>query len=305
MRTVDMIRLVILAAIWGGSFLLMRILAPVLGPVATADSRLLIAGVVLVAIFAVRGVGLDWKRYGRQYLIIGVVNSAVPFVLFSYAALHIPASYSAILNSTAPMFGMGLSVIWLAERPRPGNLFGAILGMAGVALITGLGPVRLTGEALAAIAACLGAAACYAVAATYMKRAASGIKPVQIAAASQLVAGLVLLPPAIAFPPRGEITLFIIGCALVLSLLCSAVAYLLYFRLIASCGPTRALTVTFLIPVFGLLWGMLLLGERITAEMLIGCGLVVGLSRATRESPKMLDERRFDRNISVCRFLEL
>jgi drug/metabolite transporter (DMT)-like permease len=276
MRVADMTRLVILAAIWGASFLFMRIVSPVLGPSVTADSRVLIGGLFLVAIFAVRGPSLHWRRHWRRYAIIGIVNSAVPFLLYAFAALHIPASYSAILNSTAPLFGMVLSAVWLAERPSGWNLLGVLLGMAGVGMITGLGPIAVTSAVLAAVAACLGATLCYAIAGVYMRLRASDLGVAEVAGASQLVAGLVLLPAAVAFPPRDPITPLVAGCALALALLCSAVAYLLYFRLLADCGPTRALTVTFLIPVFGLLWGMLFLGEAITAGMLAGCGLVMG-----------------------------
>ena len=132
MRLADIIRLAVLAAIWGSSFIFMRVLAPVLGPVVTADARVLIAGLALVGVFAIRGPKLAWSDHWRQYTIIGVINSAIPFVLFSYAALHIPASYSAILNSTAPLFGMGLAAMFLSERPTGLNILGATLGLAGV-----------------------------------------------------------------------------------------------------------------------------------------------------------------------------
>lgn len=275
MGILDTIRLIALAAIWGSSFLFMRVLAPVLGPVATADSRLLIAGLALIAWFAVRGPKIGWRTHWRQYATIGIVNSAVPFLLFSYAALHLPASYSAILNATSPLFGMLLGFFWLAVRPSGWGFFGALLGMLGVGLITGMGAITMTLDVLLAIAACLGAAACYAVAGFYMKKNAAHLNPVAIAGAAQLVAGLALLPPALAFPPTSPLTPTIIACALALALVCSAMAYLLYYRLIANCGPTRALTVTFLIPVFGVIWGALFLDEHLTTGMLAGCALVV------------------------------
>lgn len=286
MRVIDIVRLVILAAIWGSSFLFMRILAPVLGPVVTADARVLIAGIVLVGLFAFRGPALEWKRHWRQYTIIGVVNTAVPFLLFSYAALHIPASYSAILNATSPLFGMVVTLFWLSERPTLFGVLGAFLGMTGVAMITGLGSIAVTSEVVLSIAACLAAALCYAIAGVYMKRQGSRLNPVAIAGAAQLVAGLTLLPPSIAMPPPGEITGVIIGCTLALALLCSAIAYLLYYRLIADCGPTRALTVTFLIPVFGVLWGVLFLSERASAGVLVGCALVIAGAALVLRRPR-------------------
>lgn len=275
MRTSDIARLIVLAAIWGSSFVFMRILAPVLGPVATADIRVLLAGAVLVAGFAAAGHRVEWKKHWRRYAVIGIVNSAVPFLLFSYAALHVPASYSAILNATAPLFGMAMAVLWLEERPSSANVAGALLGMAGVGLVTGWGPAAASPRMLLAAGACLGAAACYALAGVYMRRKGAGLNPISVAGASQLVAGLLLLPAALISPPRGAVTPVIAGCALALALVCSAAAYVLYYRLIADCGPVKALTVTFLIPVFGLAWGTLFLGEAISAGMLAGCGLVI------------------------------
>lgn len=271
----DTIRLIALAAIWGSSFLFMRVLAPILGPVVTADARVLIAGLALITWFAVRGPRVAWRAHWRQYTVIGVVNSAIPFLLFSYAALHLPASYSAILNATSPLFGMFFGFLWLAVRPGGWGLLGALLGMSGVGLITGMGAIAVTLDVVLAITACLAAAACYAVAGVYMKRHAGHLDPVAIAGAAQLVAGLALLPPSLATLPTAPLTPTVIACTLALALVCSAVAYLLYYRLIANCGPTRALTVTFLIPVFGMIWGALFLDEDLTAGMLAGCVLVI------------------------------
>jgi drug/metabolite transporter (DMT)-like permease len=276
MRGEDVARLTGLAAIWGSSFIFMRVLAPVLGPVLTATTRVLIAGVALVAYFRVTGFDANLRGQGRHYVVIGVVNSAIPFLLFSFAALHLPASYSAILNSATPLFAALLSAIFLAERLTPFKIAGLIAGAAGVALVSKAGPVipdRMFG---AAIAACLGAALCYAAASIYMKKYAAGAKPMAIAGWSQVAAGIVLLPLVPFAPASGQITLAVVANVLGLALLCSAIAYLLYYRLIADVGPTRALTVAFLIPLFGMTWGALLLGETITWPMIAGCALIVG-----------------------------
>lgn len=289
MSAANVTRLTMLAAIWGSSFLFMRVLAPVLGPVVTADARVLIAGIALVCWMKLRGRSLALRRFGRHYMIIGVVNSAVPFVLFCYAALHIPASYSAILNATAPLFGLALSAVYVGERPGWSGLIGGALGIVGVALITGAGPVELSGAVIASVLACLGAALCYAAAGVYMKRRASHIDPLAIAGASQLCAGIVLIPPSIALPLPGRVTLSIVVAVLALALVCSAVAYVLYYRLVSDCGPTKALTVTFLIPVFGILWGAIFLQESISLVMVFGCGGVVAgaalVNRGARRRP--------------------
>lgn len=276
MRVQDIVRLVALAAIWGSSFIFFRVLAPVLGPVLTAASRVLIAGAALILYCIIIRFDADVRRYWRQYLVIGVVNSAIPFVLFAFAALHLPASYSAILNSATPLFAAVLAATFLDERMTVVKLAGLLAGILGVALVSGAGPVEPDRWFGLSVAACLIAALCYAIAGTYMKRRAGGAKPLAIAGWSQLFAGVVLLPLTPFAPLRGELTPFIVGNVLALALVCSAVAYLLYYRLIADVGPTRAMTVTFLLPAFGMLWSALFLGEVITPAMLAGCALIVG-----------------------------
>lgn len=276
MRPTDVARLVALAAIWGGSFIFIRVLAPVLGPVLTATTRVVIAGLALVVYFRATGFDANLRTFWPQYLVIGVVNSAIPFLLYAFAALHIPASYSVILNSATPMFAAVLSAKFLAERLTAGKLAGLAAGAAGVALVSKAGPVVPDAMFAWSVAACLGAAFCYAAAGIYMKKRASGAKPMAIAGWSQLGAGLVLLPVVPFAPAPGAVTPVVIVNVLALALLCSAVAYLLYYRLIADIGPTRALSVTFLMPLFGMAWGALLLGETITLPMLAGCALIVG-----------------------------
>ena len=194
MRGEDLARLASLAAIWGGSFIFLRVLSPVLGPVLTATSRVLIAGVALIAYFRVTGFAADLRRQGRHYVVIGIVNSAIPFLLFSFAALHLPASYSVILNSATPLFAALLSALFLAERLTPGKIAGLVAGAAGVALVSKAGPVAPDAMFGASIAACLGAALCYAAASIYMKKYAANAKPMAIAGWSQIAAGAVLLP---------------------------------------------------------------------------------------------------------------
>jgi drug/metabolite transporter (DMT)-like permease len=275
MRTVDVIRLLALAAIWGGSFIFMRVLAPVLGPVVTADLRVLIAGIALLLFFMVIKFNPQWRRFWKEYLLIGAVNSAIPFYLFSFAALHIPASLSVILNSTAPLFGAIFSAIWLGERITIGKGFGFVLGITGVFLVAYKGSVNTDPMFVWAVSACIGATVCYGFVTTYIKRFCAEIAPMGIAGCSQFMAGVVLAPAILFSPVRGTITLTVAAGVLVFALLCSAVAYLLYYRLIADVGPTKTLTVTFLMPVFGMMWGSLFLHESISAAMIIGAAMVI------------------------------
>ena len=276
MRQSDVGRLLALAASWGASFIFIRVLAPVLGPVLTVTTRVLIGGAVLVGYCRVIGFDTGLSRHWRQYVVIGVTNSTLPFMLFAFAALHLPASYSVILNSTSPLFTALLAVPLLGERLTRAKIAGLAAGAAGVVLVSRAGPVVPDLWFGAAVAACLGATLCYAASSIYMKKHAAGAKPLAIAAWSQIFAGLALLPLVPFAPPAGPITPLIAANVLGLALVCSSIAYVLYYRLIADIGPTRALTVAFVMPAFGMLWGALFLDETITLPMIAGCALIIG-----------------------------
>jgi len=275
MSWLNLLLLVVLSAIWGSSFIFMRILAPVLGPLATADLRLLIAGAFLVLLFAASGYKLGWRQNGRHFLIIGLVNSAIPFFLYSFAALHIPASLSVILNSLSPMFGAVFSAIWLRELLTVKKSAGIVLGIAGVGLIGSLGNFLARPLAVLAALASVTAAMLYALAGIYIKKYASVVPARAIAAGSQFSLGLLGLPLVFLFPPTAHVTLRLGVIVVVFAVLCSALAYLIYYKLIAEAGPTKALTVTFLMPAFGMAWGRLILGEAITTAMLAGTVLIL------------------------------
>ena len=273
MRPADTARLVALAAIWGASFLFNRITAPVLGPVLTAELRTLIAGVALAIYFGLAGYSPEWRRWGRQYVVVGILTSALPFLLWAYAALTLTAGLMSVLNATSPMWGAVWSVLLLRERLRMRQVVGLAVGVVGVALVTQ--PGSGAELPLPAVLAALAAAFCYGLAGAYMKRWASGVPSRGMAIGTQLVAGIILIPLIPLSPPVAAPGAAIIASMLVLGLVCGAVAYLLYFRLVADIGATGALTVTYLIPVFGVLWGALFLGEALTLPMLAGGVLVV------------------------------
>lgn len=274
MRTKDYLLLAGLAAIWGASFLFMRIASPVLGPVLTTDARVIIASAVLLGWLKYTRADGHWHLW-KHYLVAGVIMSAFPYLCFAYAALHIPAGYSAILNSSSPMFGAVFGTIWLGETMTARKVAGLVIGMAGVALISLRGGVTFDDSFLPAVFACLIAAASYGISGVYVKKFVHGAGPVAIATGSQLMAGLVLLGPALLAPVPGTLTLPVAGAVVALAVLCTAVALIGYFKLFARVGPTNAITVTFLLPPFGMLWGFLFLGEAITARMIGGCALVL------------------------------
>jgi len=275
MRSADLIRLLVLAAIWGASFLFMRIVAPVLGALWTAEVRVAVAGIAMLGFMLLTGRAMQFRVHWKQYLVLGTLNSAMPFALFSYAALTLPAGYSAILNATSPLWGALVGAAVLGETLTARKVAGMVTGVAGVAFLVRLGPAEFSPQVLLSALACVAAALCYGIAGAYSKKKSSGIAPPMMATGSQLGAALVLLPFLPLSPIRGEVTPFVMMIALMLALLCSAVAYFIYFRLIADVGPTKALTVTFLIPLFALVWGAVFLHEEINFNTLVGCALVV------------------------------
>lgn len=275
MRSADLIRLVVLAAIWGASFLFMRILAPVLGPLWTTEMRFGVAGAAMLLYMLATRQSMDLRQHWKPLLIVGILNSALPSALFSFAAITLPSGYSAIVNATTPLWGALIGAVVSGDRLSLRKIVGLFAGILGVTFLVRLGPVQFSPQILMAVLACVGAAFCYGLAGTYSKKQSIAIAPPKMATGSQLAAALVTLPFLPLAPVQGEVTPFIllVGCAL--ALICSAVAYFIFFRLIADIGPTKALTVTFLIPLFALLWGALFLHEAINLNTLIGCALVV------------------------------
>lgn len=275
MNPLQALLLLALSAIWGSSFMFMRYLSPIVGPVLTADMRMLIAGVFLLVFFAATGFRLGWRRNWRRFIVIGIVNSGLPFLLFCFAALYVPASVESVLNALSPLFGAVFSAIWLGESLSARKIAGLVVGACGVAAITSFGSLPASAMLPFAIAACILATACYGLGGVYIKKKAADLPPRAMAAGSQFAAGAIVLPLAAAFPPAAMPSPSTIAALAVFALLCSAIAYLIYYKLMAELGPTKALTVTFLIPVFGMLWGRILLGERISLAMIGGTVLVL------------------------------
>ena len=250
----------------------MRIVAPVLGPIVTADARMLVAGAALALWFRLTGFDPQWRRWGLHYAGAGMINTGLPFILYAFAALYITAGEMAVLNATSPMWGAVMSAAFLGERMSARRVAGLVLGVVGVALIA-----RPTGDGatLLAVAAGLAAAACYGFIGVYLRRWAPGAPAKGMAVGTQLGAGLIVLPLVTSFPPEHPPNMLVAASVLALGLVCGAVAYVLYFRLIADLGATGALTVTYLIPLFAMLWGALFLAEPVTLTMAGGAALVI------------------------------
>lgn len=299
MRPRDLADLLLLAALWGASFLFIRIAVPYFGPLALIELRVAIAALALLPLLAARGGLGAVRRHARSIAVVGLVNSAVPFVLLAYATLTFTAGAMSILNSTAPLFGALVARAWLKERLTPARIAGLALGLAGVAVLAG-DRVAASGTNVGlALAAALGAGLFYGIGASYAKKRLAGVAPLAVAGGSQAAAALALLPFALAAWPAAPVPLAAWGAVVLLAVASTAIAYVLYFRLIANVGPTRAIAVTFLIPAFGMLWGHVVLGEPVTAHMVAGAALVLGgtaltvgaLPRLARWVPKAASRR--------------
>jgi drug/metabolite transporter (DMT)-like permease len=275
LKGADYARLLLLAAIWGAAFIFLRVAAPVMGPVWTPEVRVLLGGLAVLAWLRFAGEKADLWRNPRAYLVVGTVNIAIPFALFSYAAMHAPAGLLSIVNSTAPIFGIAWAAAFRDERITARKAAGMALGIAGVALIARPGDAPADAQLNWAIVAVLGATCSYGVTGVLIKRFAKGVAPRAMAAGNQLAAALVLLPLLPLLPPLGMPSALVIANLLALALLASGVAFVLYFRLIADIGMTRALTVTYLIPLFGVFWGWLFLGETLPAAAFAGGALIL------------------------------
>lgn len=285
MRTIHLVELIALAAIWGASFLLMRIGVPEFGPVALTALRVAGATLFLLPLVAWQGQFGALKTHWKAITVVGLVNSALPFVLFSIAALAINAGLASIFNATAPLWGAVIAWLWLGDRLTPSRIAGLALGFAGVAWLAwdkaSLQPGEHGVSAALAIAACVAAAVCYGFAANYTKQRLSKAPPLVVAAGSQLAATLMLAVPALWWAPATPPSSGAWVSLAVLALLCTGVAYLMYFRLIAHLGA-RAITVTYLIPLFAVLWGALFLHETLTPSMVAGCVVILaGTALAT------------------------
>ena len=269
------LRLLILAAIWGGSFLFMRIGAPVLGPAWLIQFRVGIAALFLLICAGWFRKPLQLRNYWRHYLILGCFNSALPFFLIAFSAKTLTASLLSVLNSSSPIFGAIISAIWLRNRVTRLTAAGLAMGVIGVVILVQGGIATRTDDWGMAVAAALLSTICYGIAGTYVKASPKLVEPFNNAHGSMWAATVLMaltLPfcPAAAEPSPGVWT-----AVAALGVLCTGVAYLIYFRLIQDMGPISALSVTFLIPVFGILWGVLFLDEQIDWSTLIGALVVL------------------------------
>ena len=281
MKLSDLALLLSLAALWGGSYLFLRMGAGEFGPVALAGCRAAGAALLLLSLLLRRGGVGELRAHWKPIAVVGLAQNALPYLLFSFAALSINAGFSAILTATTPLFAAVVAWRWLGEKLSAPRLAGLAIGLAGVLWLAWDRIGAKTGGAAAgwAVGACLVAAFLYGWAANFAKQRLNRVTPLAVATGSQVTSALVLALPAVVWWPANPPSLRAWGALAALAFACTAVAYVLFFRLIAAVGAARTVTVTFLIPVFGVLWGGLFLGEPFTLAMGLG-GTVVLLGTA-------------------------
>ena len=290
MKPRDLAELLLLGALWGASFLFMRMGAPELGPIALVFVRVAGAAAMLVPILMWQRQWPALRRHWRPIALVGVINSALPFLCFAIAAQALTAGLMGVFNATAPIWTALIAWWWLGDRPAAVRALGLAIGLAGaIGLAWSHADVKAGAGAitpLIGIAACTAATVLYGISANFSRQRLVGVPPMATAAGSQLSAAAVLLVPALWAWPTRAVSTAAWGSAIALALLCTGVAYVLFFRLIAHAGATNAMTVTFLIPAFAMAWGWLVLAERPgwdmwvgAAVILFGTALTIGLMR--------------------------
>ena len=263
-----------LSALWGASFQFIRIASPAMGPWVVAGCRAALASITLIVIMRALHERWPWQHW-RELLLLGVLCVAAPFMLFAWAGLHLPSGYSALLNTTAVLFGT-LSSAWMKEDTLTRRkLLGCVLGLVGVGLIVRLGPVRPDAATLMAALACVLGAACFGFATPLMKRATTRMQPLAIAAGIHLAAMLLLLPSTLWSLPQARFTPAAVGSVVVMGVVTSGLAYWMHLRIVRHVTPVASLSPIFLIPVFGVTWGHLFLGEALSPSIFLGGALVL------------------------------
>ncbi|HSI50444.1 MAG TPA: EamA family transporter [Ideonella sp.] len=296
MKSRHLAELLSLAAIWGASFLFIRMGAAAFGPLALAGMRTVGATLCLLPLLLWRGEQGALLKHWKPILLVGITNSALPFVCFGVAALAINGGLSAIFNATTPLWGALLAWLWLGDKPTRAKSLGLAIGFAGVLWLAwdkaSFRPGNHGVSPALAVLACMAATLLYGFSANFTRRYLTGVPSMALAAGSQMAASLLLVPLMLTHWPEVNPGAHEWMAAVLLAVVCTGLAYVLYFRLIANMGASNAMTVTFLIPAFAVLWGALFLSEQLTGAMLAGCavilvgtGLVTGLLKLKMPLP--------------------
>ena len=282
MRYTDALELLLLASLWGASFLFMRVAGPEIGPIALSFLRAAIACLLLLPFLLLRGGVAELKIHWKKLALVGVLNSAIPFCLLALATVSLSGGFAAILNATAPLWAAVIAWIWLADKMDGNRIAGLMIGFSGVVvLVANKVGLAAPGVPLAILAA-TSAAFFYGLGANATKKYMQGISTLAVATGSMLAAAIVLLPGAVLLWPVGPVSIQAWAAIVVMGTASTGFAYILYFRLIVNVGPAKAITVTYLIPGFAVIWGAIFIDEKLSMNMLIGGAIILtGTALAT------------------------
>jgi drug/metabolite transporter (DMT)-like permease len=269
----DAFDLLALGAIWGAAFMFIRIAVPHFGPIALVEVRVVLAALVIIALVVLRGRVSEFKGRWKEFAIIGALNTAVPFALFAYATRTIPAGFAAVLNSSTPLWGAVIGRAVFGERLGVDRTVGLLVGFCGVVIL--VVPKLTVGGGALAISAALAGAALYAMAAHLTRRLLPGVSSLTISGGSLVASAAMLALPALWLRPTVMPPMSAWWSVIALALAGTALGYILYFRLLDSVGATGAMAVTYLIPLFGMVWGWMFLDEVATTTMLLGCACIL------------------------------
>jgi drug/metabolite transporter (DMT)-like permease len=276
LRPSDLARLVALAAMWGASYLFMRYAVPHFGAVMMIAARVLIAGLALFAYLRLRGGSLEWTAHWRAYLFVGVIGLDLPFLLIAQAVKTIDASTAAILNALVPLFAALVAAMWIRDPLTLPKMGGIALCLAGTALLVGWRPAPMSAQELVSASLSVIATAIYGYTLVFAKVHLKSASAMATATATQMLAAAALLPVAPFYAGNLAAVPAMAWLALLgLAFISTTVAFIYYYRLIADIGPVKASTVTLLVPVFGMFWGVIFLGEPVTIGRIAGCGIIL------------------------------
>ncbi|MFJ1300449.1 DMT family transporter [Pseudomonadota bacterium AL_CKDN230030165-1A_HGKHYDSX7] len=275
MQRRDLIELLALAAVWGGSFLFIRVAVPEFGPAALIELRVGLAALFLLPLAIARRRLPVIARHWKAILVVGALNAALPFLLYAYAAQSLGAGFLSVANAVTPVWGAVIGWIWLRDRLPATRVAGLMLGFCGIVVLVWDKLDFSAGGTGFAVLAAISAPIFYGIAANWTKRYLTGVDSLSSATGSMLGAALVLAPLAIAHWPEQPVSFEAWRATILLAVVCTGMAYIVFFRLIAVLGPTAAVSVTFLVPVFGVFWGVWLLDEALTPQILAGAGVIL------------------------------
>ena len=290
--------ILLLAAIWGASYLFIRIAVSAFGPLWLVAFRLVVSGLALLAVLVLIGKRPQFRSTWWHYALLGAVNAAIPFTLVSISVGNLNASIASIINAFTPLSTAIVAAIWIKDAITPRKAIGLLMGMLGVFVLVGFSPIPVTSTVILSACSSLVATMCYGVGAVYTRVKFDGESPAALTIAQQLGGFALQLPVALAVSPLPQLSPNVLAAAVALALLSTSFAYLIYFKLIADLGPSRGMTVIFVVPFFSLLWGVVFLGEPLTGGIFAGLAIIlvaVALVAVKPASPRAVSSRAIGR----------